>query len=104
MNWLSKAFEFIGTALGGTKGKMSDFSDDLMKLPGYSPIADENFDSKNYKEQGSTSSVKNSALLGAYRSVLVKEFNTAYTSLSSLSDDAKAKKFFAKFASPNIST
>ena len=107
MNWFNNALNFmstIGVALGGKKGSVGDFSSDLMKLPGYSPVADENFDSKNYSFQGTTTAIDNSKLLNIYRALLVKEFNSTQQSLMSLQDDAKAKKFFSSLTKPNIRT
>jgi len=107
MNWLDKAFQFIstvGTSLGGKSG-VADFSDDLMPLPGYSPIANENFDSREIiSKQGQTDSVQNSKLLAVYKGLLVKERESTQTALFNLSDDAKSKKLFAKIANPNVRT
>ena len=78
MNWFSNALNFmstLGVALGGKKGSVGDFSSDLMKLPGYSAVADENFDSKNYSIQGTTHAVDNTRLLDSYGIVILKEFN-----------------------------
>tara|TARA_R100001510_G_scaffold51039_1_gene50524 strand:- start:6460 stop:6783 length:324 start_codon:yes stop_codon:yes gene_type:complete len=107
MNWFSNALNFmstLGVALGGKKGSVGDFSSDLMKLPGYSAVANENFDSKNYSIQGTTAAVDNTKLLSTYRTLLLKEFNSTQQSLMSLQDDAKAKKFFASLTKPNIRT
>jgi len=107
MNWFSNALNFmstLGVALGGKKGSIGDFSSDLMKLPGYSPVADENFDSKNYSIQGTTDAVDNTRLLDSYGIVILKEFNNTQQALMNLQDDAKAKKFFASLTKPNIRT
>jgi len=108
MDWLDKAFEFIsnvGTSLGGKSGGIADFSDDLLPLPGYSPIANENFDSQEIiSKQGQTDSVQNSKLLAVYKSLLVKERESTQTALFNLSDEAKSKKLFAKIANPNVRT
>ena len=107
MNWLDNALQFISTvgkSLGGKAGAQ-DFSDDLMPLPGYSPIANENFDSRELiSKQGQTDSVQNSKLLAVYKSLLVKERESTQTALFNLSDDAKSKKLFAKIANPNVRT
>ena len=107
MDWLDNAFQFInniGTSLGGKSG-VADFSDDLMSLPGYSPIANENFDSRELiSKQGQTNSVQNSKLLAVYEGLLVKERESTQTALLNLSDEAKSKKLFAKIANPNVRT